>query len=184
MTPRRKKKIEAGLADCFVLIANAMKAGLGLQQALKLAGEEGPWPLNEEFSLVLEKTKLGHTLDEALSDTERKLNIPDFSLMVHSVILLRGIGGNLASHLENLSKILRERQKVTAKVGLLTAQGMTQGVILAVMPFVLGLVLHFLSPDFIAPLFAHPLGWLSLAAVVILDCGGYFWMRHMAKVTI
>lgn len=180
----RSKKIETALPDCFVLIANAMKAGLGLQQAMKIAGEEGPWPLNEEFAQILEKIKLGHALDEALSDTEKKLNIPDFSLMAHSIILLRGIGGNLVSHLENLANILRERQKITGKVRLLTTQGMVQGVILAVMPFVLGLVLRFLSPDFMSPLFSHPLGWAAIVVVAILDLGGWFWMRHLSKVTV
>ena len=180
----RSKALEKSLPDCFVLIANAMKAGLGLQQAMKIAGEEGPWPLNEECSLILEKTKLGFTLDQAFLDAEKRLSIPDFSLMVHSIVLLRGIGGNLVSHLENLSAILRERQKITAKAKLLTAQGMTQGVILGVMPFVLGLSLWFLSPEFIEPLFLHPWGWAAMAVIAVLDIGGYFWMKKMGRVRI
>ncbi len=184
MFEKHPKKLEAVLPDGFLLMANALKAGLGMHQAFQMAAEEGPSPFKETVAAILEKTKLGHSLDEALLDSAHRLNSPDFSLMAHSIVLLRGIGGNLVGHLENLSRILRERQRVSAKIHLLTAQGMAQGAILAVMPFGLAACIAFISPEFISPLFTHPLGWLSVFLILGLDLGGYLWMRKLARIRI
>ncbi|MDO8526785.1 MAG: type II secretion system F family protein [Deltaproteobacteria bacterium] len=181
---KRLNKIEAGLADGFTLMANAMKAGLGFSQALQMASTDAPWPLNEEIHSILERMKLGWSLEESFLEAEARLKIPDFSLMVQSILILRQIGGNFVAHFENLSRILRERERVSAKVRLLTAQGLSQGVILGLLPLVLGLALFFLSPEFVAPLWQTPLGWIAMVLILALDAGGYLWMKKMSKVEI
>lgn len=181
---KRLKKIGENLPDCFTMIANAMKSGLSLPQALQIASLEGPSPLNEELKSILEKVKLGRSLEEALLAHESQLRLSDFSLMVHSIIILSQIGGNFVLHFENLARILRERQKVTSKIQLLTAQGLSQGVILGLLPVGLGVSIYFLSPDFISPLWETPLGFLTIGFIFILDFGGWLWMKQLAKIEI
>ena len=181
---RRLKKIEEGLPECFCMMANAMKAGLSLSQGLKLVAFEGPTPIREEMMEVWEKMRRGHSLEEALLSQETKLNLPNFSLMVHSILTLKNIGGNLVAHFENLVRILRERQRVSGKIRLLTTQGMTQGAILGLLPCFLGGALYFLSPDFISPLFETTLGWMLMTLILLLDLGGWLWMQKLARVKI
>lgn len=181
---KRLKKMEEVLPDGFTMIANAMKAGLGLSQALLIASEESPTPLNEEFAQILERVKLGRSLEEALLASESQLKLPDFSLMVHSIITLKAIGGNFVVHFENLARILRERQKVSEKIRLLTAEGLSQGAVLGLLPLGLGLALFFLSPEFVAPLWQQPLGWVAMILIAALDFGGWLWMKKMARVEI
>jgi len=177
-------EIEKSLPDCFTMIANAMKAGLSLPQALQIASTDSPPALARVIRDLLERIKLGRSLEEALLASESQLKLPDFSLMVHSIITLRQIGGNFVIHFENLSHILRERQRVTEKVRLLTTQGLTQGVILGLMPFGLGFALCLLSPAFISPLWETPLGWVVLGLIILLDIGGWLWMRRLARVEV
>lgn len=184
MKRRQRKQIEEALPDFFTMLANAMKAGLSFPKALQMAGTEGPSPLREEFQGVLEKVRLGWSLEEALLQKEAALRIPDFSLMVHSVLVLRQIGGNFVPHFEKLSAVLREREKISSKIGLLTAQGMTQGVVVGLMPPALFLALFFLSPEFVAPLWETPPGWLAALLIAALDLGGFFWMLRLAKVDV
>lgn len=184
---RRRKsllRIEEGLPDGFTLIANAMKSGLSLPQALEIASEELEGELGELFGGVIAKVKLGELLEEVLLRSEKKLGIPDFSLMVHSIIILRKMGGNFVTHFEKLSQIIRERQRVSGKIRLLTTAGMTQGAILSLLPIGLGTALFFLSPEFLAPLWNHWMGWLAVGLVLLLDLGGYLWMRKMARIEI
>ena len=53
---------------------------------------------------------LGRTLDEALWETSRRLDIPEFKFFAISLSVQRETGGNLAETLENLSNILRARR--------------------------------------------------------------------------
>lgn len=181
---RFRKKIEENLIDGFSMMANAMKSGLSLPQSLQMVAKEGPEPLNQEIGSALERMKLGVSLEEALVVSEKKIKSSDFSLMVHSILILRQIGGNFVVHFEKLTKILRERERVSQKIRVLTAQGLSQGVILGMLPIVLGLGLWFLSPEYIAPLWESPLGWFIIILIFSLDLGGYLWMRKMAKVEI
>ncbi|OGQ46462.1 MAG: hypothetical protein A3H42_00175 [Deltaproteobacteria bacterium RIFCSPLOWO2_02_FULL_46_8] len=184
MKREKLKEIESTLPEFFTMVANAMKAGLSFPQALQMASQEGPSPLKEEFKEILEKINLGWSLEEALLAKESALKLADFSLMVHSVLILRQTGGNFVPHFENLAHILRERKKVSSKIRLQTTQGMTQGVILGFMPLGLGLALFCLSPEFISPLWESALGWIALCAILILDAGGWLWMRHLARIEI
>ncbi len=176
--------IEEALPHCFTIIANAMKAGLPLIQSLQIASREAHPPLAKELQEILEKVSLGRSLDEALLLSEGRLKIPDFSLMVHSIVTLRQIGGNFVVHFENLARILRERERVSAKIRLLTTQGTTQATILGLMPFGLSLILYFLSPEFVSPLFETPLGWLTIFLVLILDGIGFLWINQLSKIEI
>lgn len=178
------KKIEKDLPDCFAWMANAMKAGLSLPQALHLTASEISSPLKEELQAILARVEMGETLEESLLKGERRLSLPDFSLMVQSIILLRQVGGNLVEHFENLAEILRERQKVSEKIQTLISQGRLQGHILSLLPLLLGLVLYFLSPDYLAPLWETRLGWGVLALVFILDFGGWLWIQKFSKIEI
>ena len=181
---RRRQKIQKQIGDLFSWLGSAMKAGLSFPQGLQTAAEEIPSPLKEELQMILERVKIGKTLEDSLLISERALKLPDFSLMVYSVILLRQVGGNFVSHFENLGTILRERQEVSEKISLLTSQGLMQGAMLGLMPLGLGLGLFFLSPAFLSPLWETAMGWVVLGMIVSLDLGGYLWMRSLAKVKI
>lgn len=181
---RRKRKIEKELGDFFQWLANCLKANLGLPTALELAAKEIPPPLGEEVQIILDRVKMGKKLDEALLASEQELKIPDFSLMVYSIIILREVGGNFIVHFEDLAKVLRERERVSEKVRSLTFQGLFQGVLLACLPFFLGVALFILSPEFLKPLWETKAGWMIVMAVVILDLGGLFWMKRMARIEI
>lgn len=181
---RFRRKIETQLSDFFSWLIQAMRAGLSLPKALETAALELPPPLRGELEIILERVHRGESLEEALLKTEASLKLPDFSLFVHSVLLLRHVGGNFVEHFENLSQLLRERQKVSEKIRTLTAQGKMQGTLLALFPFFLGSLLTFLSPEFLSPLWETKAGWGVLVVVFLLDIGGWLWIQHWSKVEV
>ncbi len=181
---KRRTKIETQFPDFIGWLIQAMKAGLTLPKALELASKEMPRPIREELENILDRVKTGQTLEESLLKSALRLKIPDYSFFVHSVAVLRQIGGNFVEHFEGLARILRERQKVSAKIKTATAQGKVQGNFLALLPFFLGFSLSFLSPDFLAPLWQTPLGWFCAALILLLDIGGWLWVQRWAKVEV
>lgn len=181
---KRRQKIEEGLVDAFTFLANALKAGLALPQALELASRDLTSPLRDEFQIVVAKIQRGLSLKEALVASAGSLKITDYSLMVHSVLLLRDMGGNMVTHLEKLSQVLRERQTITQKISLLTSQGLFQGMILGCLPLFFGCALSLLAPQWMEPLWTTAEGWGIFFLILLLDLGGFFWMRRWARVEV
>ena len=56
------------------------------------------------------------TLDKALQETARKLDMTEFNFFTTSIILQRETGGNLSEILNNLSEVLRSRFLMRMKI--------------------------------------------------------------------
>lgn len=184
LSRRRRIQLESQLSDLLIWLSSSLKSGLSLPQAFQLAAEEIPEPLGRELKLIVARMEQGMILEESLLVSERRLKIADFSLWVHSIVLLRQVGGNFVAHFETLAQVFRQRTQVSGKVRLMAAQGLMQGNLLALMPLGLCAGLYFLSPDFLQPLFTSPQGWMIVALILFLGLGGWLWMRQLARVKI
>ena len=105
-------------------------------------------------------------------------------MFVTAINILKETGGNLADTFETISETVRERQKVEKKIDALTAQGMTQGVILTLVPFALMVVLFLIDPEFIKPLFTTTLGWVLLLVMLVLQIIGGIVIRRIVKIEV
>src|SRR5439155_7304873 len=63
---RRLDQIDDQLVDALRMMANALKAGLSLQQALELVRREMKAPISDEFGTVVKEIHLGQLTDHAL----------------------------------------------------------------------------------------------------------------------
>src|SRR5690606_32381383 len=71
-------------------------------------------------------------------------------------------GGNLSEALGNLSRVLRERRKMRAKVSALSMEAKASAAIIGALPFIVTLLVYLTSPDYIMVLFQDPRGHLIL----------------------
>lgn len=179
-----RKKFEAQFVDGLTLIANAVKAGLSLQQAIEMAADEMPRPFCSEMAQVISEVKMGASIEDALKRLSSRLVIDDLNIVVQSVCILRETGGNIVETFQLITNTIRERQKVEGRIKVLTSQGITQGVIILCMPFFLSFILYFVSPDFILPLFKNPLGWGMILIALSLQCVGAFFIKKIVNVKI
>ena len=63
---RRLRRFDAQLTEALQQMANALRAGLTLQQAIDQVGRDAAAPLRQEFGLFTREIKLGAPLDDAL----------------------------------------------------------------------------------------------------------------------
>lgn len=181
---RRVKKFEEQFVDGLTLVSNAVRSGLSLQQAFEMASIEMPKPFSEELAYVLAETRLGSSLEDALQNMVRRIQTDDLKIVVQAIVILRETGGNIIETFQNLNATIRERQKVQGKIRVLTTQGVVQGTIIFCMPFALSLVLYFVSPDFIMPLFTKPLGWILIFAALVLQAVGAVFMKKIVMIKV
>lgn len=180
----RIKKFNAQLADALVLIASSLRSGYSFMQAIEMVSREMPPPMSIEFYRVLREINLGVTTDAAMNRMAQRINSEDLDLMVTAVLIQRQIGGNLAEILDNIAHTIRERVKIKGHISTLTAQGRMSGVIVCLLPVVICIVVYFLNPQFILPLFTHPLGQAMLLAGIVMEIIGGLLIRNIVNIRV
>ena len=163
---RYLQKVDDQLVDSLRMMANALKAGLNLQQAIELVTREMPDPIAEVFGRVVREIGLGRLTDDALRRMAARVPLEDVRLFTDSVLTLRETGGNLSETFGVIAETVVERKKVQGRIKTLTTQGISQGVIICSMPVVMMLVFTFIDDHYLDPFFQTPLGWLMLFAGV------------------
>jgi len=172
------------MVDGMTLMANGVKSGLSVQQCMERIQENLPNPISQEFGLVLSQMRLGRGMTEALNELGARIPRPDLQMFVTSVNILNETGGNMAETFQTITYTIRERQKIEKKIEALTAQGVTQGIIISMIPFALLAVFYVIDPTYVQPLFTTTIGIIALLAMVTLQIIGGLAIRKIVKIQV
>ncbi len=181
---RRCNRLTDQMVDGMTIMANGIKAGQSLTQSMERVVENISGPLSQEFSLVLNKIRLGMAVEEALNEFGERIPRQDVQMFVTSVNILKETGGNLAETFQTITATVRERQKVEKKIQALTAQGTMQAIIITLVPLLLLVVFLVLDPNYVMPLFTKPLGWVALALMLALQGIGLVVMKKIVTIKV
>ncbi|HLE11246.1 MAG: hypothetical protein A2504_10695 [Bdellovibrionales bacterium RIFOXYD12_FULL_39_22] len=172
MVKKRIKQYQNQMIDGLTLLANGIRAGLSLPQAIGMVVDEMGPPLSQEFSLVLHQNKLGAPLEECLENLAARMATEDNRMFISSINILRETGGNLAETFDTIVEIIRERIRLQQKIDSFVANGLLQGGIILCMPLLIGIIYYFSDPEATMLLFTHPLGIVALFVAIFLDLLG------------
>jgi tight adherence protein B len=161
------------------MMAGSLRAGYSLPQAVATISQEAGDPVAQEFARVTNETRVGRSMMESLDDLARRMRNEDFYWITQAIGINREVGGNLADVLDNVSNTIRQRTQMKRQVAALAADGKLSAIILMLLPFVIALVLFFMSPAYISKLFAEPLGWGMIAAGAVMLAIGGFWLAKI-----
>lgn len=181
---RRLQHMARQLPDMLDLITRALRAGHAFTSALKMAGEEMPEPISSEFRTVHDEMNFGISLQQALTHLNERVPLTDLRYFVVAVLVQRDSGGNLTEILTDLSRLLRERAKLLAKVRVLSSEGRLSAWILGAMPFVLAGVLNIFNPQFISLLWTDPIGISMIQYMLVLMLIGALIMRKIIRIRV
>lgn len=181
---KRCKKVVNQMVDGMTIMANGIKAGLSPAQSMERVTDNIKGPLSQEFNLVLNKVRLGMTFEEALNEMGERVPMPDVQMLVTSINILKETGGNLAETFQTINSVVRERQKLEKKIEAMTAQGITQGVIISIIPSAMLLMFWTMDPAFVAPLFNTSIGIMCLCLVFTLQIIGGFMIKKMVQIKV
>jgi tight adherence protein B len=181
---RRLKRFNVQLVDSLSAMSNAFKAGLSFPQAIEHVGQESQPPLAQEFQLFVREVKLGVPLDDALNSMAARVNSEDLDLVVTATVISRQLGGNMAEMFETIAATIRERFRLEGKIRALTSQGKLQGWIVAALPLVLGLVLNYMRPDLMQPMFEHWFGYVMAILIIISEALGIMIIQKIVNINV
>lgn len=181
---QRLRRFDAQLPDALLALASALRAGAGVGGALREIVGEAPVPLAQEFGLLMREQRLGVPFDTALANLAARMPSEATSLVVSALRIATDTGGNLAEALERIASLLRARLHMEGRVDALTAQGRMQAWVVGCLPLLLALVLHRLEPEAMARLWNTPVGWATVAAIVLMEFTGLWLIRRIVRIDV
>lgn len=181
---KRLKEFDNQFIDGLTTIANSLRAGLSFPQALETIAREASPPLSEEFSQVNREINLGTDIEEALRELTRRVPSQELRLAIIAINIARETGGNLAEILTQLSHTIRQRNMLQGKINTLTAEGRLSGIVVGLMPILLGLAIHAIEPDLMKPMFHTLPGNIMLGIIVILLLLGAVVIKKIVTINI
>jgi tight adherence protein B len=180
----RRKKIEEQLPEALTFVANSLKAGFGLMQALSMAADQLQHPIATEFAQTVHETNIGSSTEEAFLAFGERCVSYDVDLVVTAVLIQRSAGGNLAEILETVAGTMRERVRIRGEITTLTAQQQLTGVVIALLPVGVGGMFLMVSPDYIMVLFTELMGQVMLGMALFLEVIGVIIIRRILAIEV
>jgi tight adherence protein B len=176
---RREAKFVHGFADGVDIIVRGIKAGLPLLDSLKIIASEASEPIKTEFKAILDTQAIGMPIGEACGKLYERIPVPEANFFGIVISIQQKAGGNLSEALGNLSKVLRERKKMKAKIQAMSMEAKASAMIIACLPLAVMILVYITSPQYIELLWTHPTGRTMIACSVIWMSMGVFVMRKM-----
>jgi tight adherence protein B len=176
---RREAKFLQNLPDAVDVIVRGIKAGLPLLDSLKLIANESVEPVRSEFRAIIETQTIGIPLGDACMKLYERMPVPESNFFGIVVSIQQRAGGNLSEALGNLSRVLRDRKKMKAKIQAMSMEAKASASIIAALPVAVMTLVYLTSPQYISLLWTEPVG-----RIMLMCCGawmsiGVFVMRKM-----
>ncbi len=185
---RRRKKMRKQFLDSFPdaldMIVRSVRSGYPLTSALGMVADNIGPPIGQEFKRIIDETNYGWTLNEALNRFAERLNEPDINFFVIVLAVQQETGGNLSEVLSSLSNVLRQRKQLRLKIHALSSEGRATAWVLGSLPVFIFLIINYMAPDHMTPLFTTTTGYMVLAGVVGMVVGGMAIVRAMINIEI
>ncbi len=181
MAERRRRRIEDQLADAMVTLANAVRAGLSLAQAMEILASQCPKPLCEEFRQIVGEYNLGKPLEQTLREAKARLRSENFALFAAAILASHESGGRLNETVERIAGSVLEMQRLERKVQSETAQARKSAVYMALAPALILVAYYFIDPANTMLLFTSVPGQVMLAVAVVLNVVAYFWAQVVLR---
>ncbi|HEV7637214.1 MAG TPA: type II secretion system F family protein [Bradyrhizobium sp.] len=176
---RREKNFLKALPDAVDVIVRGIKAGLPLFESIKVVAADAPEPLKSEFLAIIETQAIGMPLGEACARLFERMPLPEANFFGIVISIQQKSGGNLSEALGNLSKVLRDRKKMSEKIQAMSMEAKASAGIIGSLPPIVMLLVYLSTPDYISLLWTHPTGQLMLVGCVIWMSIGIFVMKRM-----
>ncbi|MBX3501765.1 MAG: type II secretion system F family protein [Alphaproteobacteria bacterium] len=181
---KRIDQFNAIFPDALDLMVRALRSGIPIQEAIANASNEIGEPVGGIFRRVQHEMRIGVPLEDAFWRVAESIKVPEFNFLIIAMSIQRETGGNLAETLGNLSNLLRERRQMKLKIKAFSSEARATAIIMGSLPFVLGLVLFLLNPDYMSTMFSDPRGMTMLAVAGGSMSIGIFIIKRMASFEI
>ena len=176
---RREKKFLNHFPDGVDVIVRGIKSGLPLLDSLKIIALDAQEPIKSEFKAIVETQTIGMPIGEACTKLYERMPLPEANFFGIVISIQQKAGGNLSEALGNLSRVLRDRKKMKAKIQAMSMEAKASASIIGALPLCVGTLVWLTSPDYIELLWTAELGRFMMMGCAVWMSIGIFVMKKM-----
>ncbi len=176
---RREAKFLAAFPDAVDVIVRGIKAGLPLLDSLKLIATDAEEPVRSEFRAIIETQTIGMPIGEACLKLYESIPVAEANFFGIVISIQQRAGGNLSEALGNLSRVLRDRKKMKAKIQAMSMEAKASASIIGALPIAVMALVWITSPAYIDLLWTDPLGHVMIGCSAAWMLTGVLVMRKM-----
>ena len=151
------------------MLVRGLRSGLPVTETLSVVSQEVPGPVGIEFKGIIERIKIGRTMEESMQVSADRLNIAEFNFFTITLAIQRETGGNLAETLSNLSDVLRKRSQMKLKIKAMSSESKASAYIVGSLPFLVFFMIFWINPSYIGAFFIDQ-------RLIVIGLGGLIWM--------
>ncbi|MEE4315623.1 type II secretion system F family protein [Erythrobacter dokdonensis] len=166
---RRTNEFVSKFPDGLELLVRGLRSGLPVTETLSVVAQEVPGPVGVEFRGIVDRIKVGKTMEDSLQDTADRLGIPEFNFFTITLAIQRETGGNLAETLSNLADVLRKRGQMKLKIKAMSSESKASAYIVGSLPFIVFGLIFWVNPGYIG-------GFFTDDRLIVAGLGGLTWM--------
>lgn len=181
---KRLKQFAVTFPDALDVITRGIKAGLPVNDCLRIVANEAAEPVKSEFRQIIETQALGLTLADASGKLYERMPCAEANFFGIVIAIQQRTGGNLSETLTNLSRVLRERRKMRDKIQAVSMEAKASAAIIGALPPTVALLVYLSTPRYIELLWLTQMGKLALVGCGIWMLIGVLVMRKMINFEI
>ncbi len=181
---RTRKKMQDQFPVALDVFVRGLRAGHPIAAALDLLTVEMPDPIGSQFGVVVDEVTYGAELRDALQAMADRWDLDDMRMFVVSLSVQSETGGNLAEILDNLSKVIRERQSMMLKVRALSSEGRMTAIMLTILPVFAFSFLFIMNPGFYLDVADDPAFVPGFVILIVMYVIGLITIRQMVDLKV
>ena len=181
----RRKRYQSAYLDelpnAVEAIVRGVKAGMPLNDSIRLVAKEVREPVKSEFMRVLDQQAVGKGMAEAVEVLFDRVPLSEVNFFIVVINVQQQAGGNLSEALSNLAGVLRNRKKMKAKVKAMSSEAKASALIIGALPVFVIAAVSVVSPSYLSPLFTTSGGMICLGVAAFMMAMGAFIMNRMIQ---
>ncbi|MCB2252073.1 type II secretion system F family protein [Pseudomonas chlororaphis] len=178
---RRLKRMIAQLPPLLDHTVRSLKSGRTLADAVLGGIEASSPPLKNAMGRVQRNVSLGVNLPEAIHDFAELYEEDELRMFALGLKVNHRYGGNASELLENLIKLIREREQGARQLSAMTGETRMTAWVLGALPVLLVSYFMLTNPGYMLGMWHDPAGQHMLIAALVLQVCGCLTLWRMLR---
>lgn len=180
---RRLQRMIRQMPNFLDQVVRSLHSGRTLGDSIAQAVTASDNPLREILGQANSHVQLGISLPDALQEVAELYDVEELHVFSLGVAVNHRYGGNTTDLLENIIKVIHEREKLSRQLRAMTGETRLSALVLAVLPISLGGYILFTNPGYLMNMWLDGSGrWLLLTSLGLQVLGCYALWRMLKSV--
>ena len=178
---RRVQRMVEQLPQLLDHSVRSLKSGRTLADAVLGGVESTENPLKEAMGRVQRNVRMGVSLPDSVSDFAEFYEQDEFRLFALGLKVNHRYGGNASELLENLIKMIREREQGARQLKAMTGETRMTAYVLGGLPILIVGYFIIVNPDYLMTMWNDSTGRIMLFSALAMDISGTLLMWRMLR---